>query len=107
MNIQYFEPDSLFFIVIALLILYPILLLVGVITSKTNLIGKIIYGISAFLYAYVIWYSYSLGIYLDEMSDPAQDEVIFGSIGYFHLILLAFPYIFLTMGFTFKQHTRS
>lgn len=104
MDVHYFEPISIFYLVLALLILYPILFIILLISSKVNLLGKFLYGISAILYAYVIWYSYGLGVYLDELEyNAANETVIFGNFGYFHLILLAFPYIFLLFGFSSKD----
>lgn len=104
MDVHYFEPSSIFYLVITLLLLYPILLIIGIATIKVNLLGKILFGISAVLYGYIIWYSYGFGVYLDEVEyDPSNETGIFGNIGYFHLILLAFPYIFLSMSFASRR----
>ena len=104
MNVHYFEPSSIFYLVLALLLLYPVLFIITLATSKVNILGKILFGISACLYGYVIWYSYGFGVYLDQVEyDPSKETGIFGNIGYFHLILLAFPYIFLSMGSSSKR----
>lgn len=104
MNVYYFEPSFIFYLVIALLLLYPILLIVGIVTIKVNILGKILFVISAILYGYIIWYSYQFGVYSDELEyNSSRETEIFGNIGYFHLILLTFPYIFLSMGFGFRR----
>lgn len=103
MNVHYFEPDFIFYLVVALFLIYPVLFIVTLATNKLNFLGKILFGISAFLYAYVILYSYEFGVYLDQVQyDPSNETGIFGNVGYFHLILLTFPYIFLSIGFSSK-----
>ncbi|RNC97618.1 hypothetical protein EC501_14455 [Lysinibacillus halotolerans] len=59
MDVHYFEPISIFYLVLALLILYPILFIILLISSKVNLLEN---SYMEFLQFYMLT---SFGIVMD------------------------------------------
>ncbi|WP_226673498.1 hypothetical protein [Rossellomorea aquimaris] len=91
-----FQPDYIF----ALLIFFGVVYLfyVGMIIAKMKLTPITIFSlvISILTYALVGIYMTGKGMYIDENPNESK-SLVFYSMGFLELILLTFPYIFLTL----------
>ncbi len=98
MEINYFEPGSIGFLTMILGLMYMVV--VGICLSKCKFdnIGYIFMGISIILYLYVGYYTTASAYYKDE-----NGPVMFGGLGYLELIVLSYPYIFLSIACRFSE----
>ncbi len=98
MEIIYYEPNSITILVCLLGIYFIVFWALCLGLLKFDVIGKILMGISMLLYLYVGYYTVASGYYADSRSLD-----IFAPIGYLELIILAYPYIFLTLACKFSK----
>lgn len=85
-----YEPQYVSIALLLLLILYPIVLFIKLRSWKENTqITKVFHLISPVFYILTVIYMIQTGLLSDT------NEMLFGSIGFFEMIILTWSYIFL------------
>ncbi len=98
MEIVYFEPNSIFVLLLFLGLFYLATFTICLVTIKFDVLGKLFLVVSLLLYLYVGYYMTAASYYADDKSLD-----IFSSYGYLELIILVYPYIFLSIACRFGE----
>lgn len=99
MELEYFNPDSLGYLTMILGLMYIVVLAIVLTKLKFEKVGYVFVGISVALYLYLGYFTTASAYFLDE-----KGTVLIGQgIGYFELIILSYPYIFLSLACKFSS----
>ncbi|WOD63587.1 hypothetical protein NQZ71_04340 [Niallia taxi] len=89
-----YEPEIVVILLLSAGLFFLFILLYCLLNLKFNIIGFILLGLSIIIYLLVGIYMVGKGYYYD--TDPREGH-IFNNYGFLELILLTYPYIFLTL----------
>ncbi|ADU28880.1 hypothetical protein [Evansella cellulosilytica] len=92
-----YDPLYIFFFTVLIGIIYLVVLFYTIYKTKFNVIGNILVGISIISYLLVGMYMIGAGYYADAgYYEDGYTGMLLG-IGFLELILLTYPYIFITL----------
>ncbi len=99
MALELLNRDSLGYLSMILGLMYILVLVFVLSKLKFEKVGYAFIGISVALYLYLAYFTTASAYFLDE-----KGSVLIGQgIGYFELIILSYPYIFLLLACKFSS----